>query len=37
MNSLFNQDQVVYSFDASSLIMASGVLYSMGEFPLLVG
>ena len=33
MNSLFNLDQVVYSFDTSSLIMASGVLYPMENFP----
>ena len=33
MNSLFNQDQVVYSFDTSSLIKASGVLYPMENFP----
>ena len=33
MNSLFNQDLVVYSFDTSSLIMASGVLYPMENFP----
>ena len=33
MNLPFNQDQVVYSFDTSSLIMASGVLYPMENFP----
>ncbi len=33
MNPLFNPDQVVYSFDTSSLIMASGVLYPMENFP----
>lgn len=33
MNSLFNRDQVVYSFDTSSLIMASAVLYPMENFP----
>ena len=33
MNSLFNQEPVVYSFDASSLIKASGVLYPMENFP----
>ena len=32
MNSLFNQEPVVYSFDASSLIKASGVLYPMENF-----
>ena len=35
MNSLFNQDQVVYSCDSSSLVMASGVLYPMDNFPAL--
>ena len=33
MNLLFNQDQVVYSFDACSLIKASSVLYPMENFP----
>ena len=33
MNSLFNRDQVIYSLDTSSLIMASGVLYPMENFP----
>ena len=33
MNLLFNQDQVVYSFDTSSLIKASAVLYPMENFP----
>ncbi len=33
MNSLFNLDQIVYSFDTSSLIMASAVLYPMENFP----
>ena len=37
MNSLFNQDEVVYSCDSSSLIMASGVLYPMDNFPALWG
>ena len=37
MNPLFNQDQVVYSFDACSLIKASGVLYPMENFPSLWG
>lgn len=37
MNSLFNQDEVVYSCDSSSLIMASGVLYPMDNFPVLWG
>ena len=35
MNSLFNQDVVVYSCDSSSLVMASGVLYPMDNFPAL--
>ena len=33
MNLSFNPDQIVYSFDTSSLIMASGVLYPMENFP----
>ena len=33
MNLLFNQNQVVYSFDTSSLIKASAVLYPMENFP----
>ena len=37
MNSLFNHDLVVYSCDSSSLIMASGVLYPMDNFPALWG
>ena len=35
MNSLFNQDLVVYSCDSSSLIKASAVLYPMDNFPAL--
>ena len=35
MNSLFNQDLVVCSCDSSSLVMASGVLYPMDNFPAL--
>ena len=35
MNSLFNQDRVVYSCDSSSLIKASAVLYPMDNFPAL--
>ena len=33
MNLLLNPDQVVYSFDTSSLIKASAVLYPMENFP----
>lgn len=33
MNSPLNQDQIVYSFDTSSLIKASAVLYPMENFP----
>ena len=33
MNPLFNRDQIVYSFDTSSLIKASAVLYPMENFP----
>lgn len=35
MNTLFNQNQIVYSLDASSLIDAYRKLYPMGNFPLL--
>ena len=33
MNSLFNQNQVVYSFDTSSLVEAYRFLYPMENFP----